>query len=215
MDSSNKPHGLWNEVKGPSKGHASKTAWLLSFIDLTGILIGLFVLMFSTQVIDRGAWTELTGSFQAAFNPQVAVMKVMPQGQANAMEVVTVKKDVLPYLDSLLRSRLKNDAVWGDLQGKVVEGRLGREMVYDIPAAALELDKPEAVKAWQRVALVVRAWKNPVMVRAQVAEGGDMASGAKAAAALAQALVQNGAVGVAGEVVSANMGGIKLVVRGE
>lgn len=205
---------MWGELKA-AQHTPSKTAWLMSFIDLTGILVGFFVLVFSTQTIDRSAWQELSGGFRAAFNPHVAVMPVIPDGQANAYQVVPVKRDVLPYLDSLLRGRVAKDPVWHALVGTRGGIKVEPEMLYAVPDSMMDVKRTEVTDAWHRLANVVGAWKNPVMVRVVVPEGGAADKAAALALELAAAMHVGGAANVTAEVVSGSVGDVLLVVRGE
>lgn len=157
------------EALQPPRWEANKTAWLLSFIDLTSIMVGFFVLLFSTQTIDRQLWTDVSGSFKAAFAPQAGgVMPVIPDGMNNAFVVASGTPSGLGYLDSLLHQHVGVDAVWGALVAKGQTTPQAVEMYYDVPAAALPPAAPAAEAAWQRLAAVVRSWKNPVIVRAVV-----------------------------------------------
>lgn len=206
--------GVWADLSMP-KHTPAKTAWLMSFIDLTGILVGFFVLVFSTQVIDRSAWQEVSGGFRAAFNPKVALVPTVPEGRANAYEVVPVKRDVLPYLDSLLRSRLGHDPAWRGLTA--VRGNMHGEpeMVYPLPQGVLDFSKPETFEMWKRLANVISGWKNPVAVRVVIADTAAAPKATVAALQLAAAMHVGGAPNVTAEVVSGNVDDVQLVVRGE
>lgn len=210
----NEGKGVWAELT-PPKHQPTKTAWLMSFIDLTGILVGFFVLVFSTQVIDRSAWQEISGGFRAAFNPKVAVVPVVPEGRANGFEVVQMKRDVLPYLDSLLRSRVAHDPAWRGLVAVKGNDHGQPEMVYPLPQEVLDFSKPETMEAWRRLANIISGWKNPVVMRVVTT---DLSVGRKASVAalqLAAAMHAGGATNVTAEVISGSVGDVQLVVRGE
>lgn len=153
------------------KAHTAKTAWLLSFIDLTSILVGFFVLVFATQTMEQEAWRNVTGSFRATFAPPLtAAAVVVPSGNPNALAVVKLQREALIYLDSLLRGQLATDAVWGGLVGEVQDEGDGRVMVYKVDGRLLDVAEPSARDAWLRLGGVVRSWKNPVAVRWVVGE---------------------------------------------
>lgn len=215
MDANESQGGqVWAELK-PPRHEPAKTAWLMSFIDLTGILVGFFVLVFSTQVIDRSAWQDVSGGFRAAFNPEMAIAPVVPEGRANGYEVVAMKRDVLPYLDSLLRSRMADDPLWKQLKGNRSTLRGEAEMVYPLPQDVLDFSRPGTLEAWKRLANVVLKWKNPVGVRVVIADPAAADKAAAAALQLAAAMHAGGAVHVTAEVVSGNIPDVQLVVRGE
>lgn len=208
---------LFKDIPVP-QAQPRRTAWLMSFTDLTGILVGFFVLVYSTQTIDRTSWQSLAGSFHAAFAPNpLAVMPVVPQGSNNALQVVAPQHDALPYLDSLLRMRLKKDPLWGSLSGREVRTSGEHVMLYPLPPDLTDPANPQAIAAWKRLADVVRGWKNPVAVRITLPpqEGGQMNDDAARAVALARILALAGVRQVAGEVVSGNIGAIELVVKAE
>lgn len=195
----------------------NRTAWLMSFIDLTGILVGFFVLVYSTQTIDRASWQEVAGSFKAAFaaNP-TAVVPVTPQGSNNALQVVAASHDVLPYLDSLLRLRLKNDPLWATLKGRTLT--TGEHvMLYALPPDSLDVADPQVKAAWTRLADVVRGWKNPVAIRVTVPplEQPLLLKNTTKAITLARILAESGVSQVAAEVVSGKMAAVELVVKAE
>lgn len=199
--------------------HANnRTAWLMSFIDLTGILVGFFVLVYSTQTIDRASWQSVAGSFQAAFAPNpLAVVPVNPQGANNALQVVAARRDSLPYLDSLLRLRLKNDPLWRQLNGRELRTAGEHVMLYPLPSDVMDPADPAARAAWKRLADVVRGWKNPVAIRVTVPpqDMPRLTQNAARAIALARILGESGVNQVAGEVVSGNIGAIELVVKAQ
>lgn len=153
---------LWHEVEMP-KWQPNRTLWLVSFVDLTALLVAFFVLLFSTQTLQRDKWEAVTGSFQQQFARRETVVPVIPDGGDNAVVRVTGVKSGLAYLDTLLLQRMQGDAVWGGLQAARQQGELGGELRYALPQAALE--GTGAHDAWMRLAGVIRGWKNSVGVR--------------------------------------------------
>lgn len=187
---------------GGGKGKVAKTAWLLSFVDLTSILVGFFVLVFATQTMKEEEWRDVTGSLRAAFAPSVAAAPaVLPSGSPNALAVVKPQRETLAYLDSLLRAQLAQDAVWKNLVGSVVETGVGREMVYPLESDLLDVVKPDMRQAWETLAGVVRSWKNPVMVRMVVTPQDENVLRAAAQVVSVVGILARMGVNVSGEVV--------------
>lgn len=204
---------LWNEIEAP-RWQPNRTAWLLTCVDLTSLLVGFFVLLFSTQTLQRDKWQAVTGSFQAQFAQRATVVGVVPDGVDNAVVRVTGIKSGVGYLDSLLHQRLQGDAVWSGLVAEHNVGGTG-DVVYAVPLAARNADSGEALAAWERMGSVVRGWKNNVGVRVNVKAGEEMA-GARTAALLAEKLSSSGAIGAFGEVrVGDNQIPVELVVRSQ
>src|SRR4051812_10920108 len=76
---------IWDDIQAP-KWQANRTAWLLTCVDLTSLLVGFFVLFFSTQSLQQDQWQALNGGFQARFAPSTAVVvEAVPDGVDNAV----------------------------------------------------------------------------------------------------------------------------------
>lgn len=204
---------LWHEVQAPA-WQPGRTAWLVTFVDLTGLILGFFVLMFSLQTLDRNSWEAMAGSFQAAFAPKVAVVPVTPQGLNNAVVVVTGVKSNLSYLDSLLHQRLGDDPVWGQLAAETAGVGASSEMVYVLPAAVVDGDGRGNIGAWRRLGDVVRGWKNPLAIRVVVTKE-NWREGTEQATSLASMLAHVGVVGIVGEVRAGEVSRVELVVRAQ
>jgi hypothetical protein len=203
----------------PPRYEASRTAWLLTFIDLTSILVGFFVLIFSTQTIDRKTWTDMTQGFHAAFTQQQGiVVPVTPDGVNNALVVTTGITSGLGYLDALLHQQLGKDPVWGRLVAKSTGNRWTREMYYDLPQGLDDLKQADTEKAWRRLGEVMRGWKNPIIVRYVVSQdtsAKEMAAVTQRAVALAALLNRSGIGRIVGEVRVNGTPGMYLVVEAE
>lgn len=200
---------VWSDVRAP-KWVPSRTAWLLTCVDLTSLLLGFFVLMFSTQTMDRNAWQAVNGSFQSRFADKITVMPVVPDGSANALVVVPGVRSGLGYLDSLLHQRLAADAVWGGVMADV-RGE-ATEMSYSVPMAARKADESAVAAAWRRLADAVRGWKNPLLVRVVVASEADWEDAARQAWDLAAHLRAAGVMNVAADVARGSNPDVQLVV---
>jgi hypothetical protein len=204
---------LWHQVKAP-KWEPARTAWLLTCVDLTSLLVGFFVLLFSTKTLDTNSWQAMTGSLQAAFAPRIAAVAVVPDGMPNALVVAPGVRSGLGYLDTLLHQRLEADPVWGSLMAQSKSAGQS-EMTYLLPDEVLDPAQPNAVAAWRRLAVAVRGWKNPIEVRANVVADSDLAAAMARSVALAGILAAAGGADVSAEVRKAEHQSFQLVVRAQ
>lgn len=206
-------NNLWQDVQAP-QWQPARTAWLVTIVDLTGIILGFFVLMFSLQTLDRNSWEAMAGSFQAAFAPKEAVVAVTPEGMNNALVVVTGVKSNLSYLDSILHQRLGEDAVWGKLHAENTGVGMNSEMVYKLPAEVTDPAAVSKIDSWRRLGDVIRGWKNPIAIRVVVTDE-QWQKGAEQALALAGTLARVGVTTVAGEVAAGPQAEVELVVSAQ
>lgn len=182
-----KTAAIWPEV-ALKRHETDRTAWLITCVDLTSLLMGFFVLLFSLQTLQQDKWKEVTGSFQAQFSNNVNVVSAVPDGSNNAVIRVTSTKSGLAYLDALLHQRVEKDPLWSQLTAELNSGR--NEMTYVVPPVAVA---DEA--AWSRLGNTIRGWKNPVGIRLTTPKAQLAATTAKAVA-LAAKLANTGAMGV-------------------
>lgn len=170
----------------------SNLAWFMTFADLICLLLAFFVLMFSLKDIDQSRFKHLSEGFKGAFAPEeVVVWKWSQSMKESEGEVRVQNKDVLGYLDGLLRARLKDDPVWSQLSGSGGNG----EMTYGLPAVLLFTGgalTPVGQQAATRLATVLRNWDNVVTLRVTAATAEEAAPLLAQAAALEEALVGQG-----------------------
>jgi hypothetical protein len=174
------------------KWSPNRTAWLVTCVDLTSLLVGFFVLVFSTQTLQRDKWDAMAGSFQQQFAPRMTVVPMTPTGGDNGVIRVSAVKSGLAYLDTLLLQRLEGDPVWGNLQAERVSGNIGQDLRYPLPEPLVTGAMPGAHDAWLRLAGVTRGWKNSVGVRVSVDAAG-VGKAAPMAVAMGRNLVDGGA----------------------
>lgn len=201
---------LWGEVEAP-KWQPNRTAWLLTCVDLTSLLVGFFVLLFSTQTLKRDKWEAVTGSFQSQFSSHQIVVPVVPDGADNAEMRVTSMKSGLAYLDTLLHQRMAKDVVWNVLRS---QNGNGAEMTYAVPLAVQDMRIADNQAAWDRLGTALRGWKNPVGVRVTMLRN-DATEASQKAIAMGAKLAASGVKGTFAEVrlVDAGNAQVQLVVR--
>ena len=199
---------LWQDVK-TARYQPLRTAWLISFIDLTSLMVAFFVLMFSMQTLESAKWSAMTGSFKATFARHDSVVERVAEGVNNAeIHKVSVRSG-LGYLDVLLQQHLEKSPVWKGLRGQNRQGARGSEMVY---AIAPEVQDPVAAKdAWDALGGALRGWKNPVGVRVSAPQA-ELGKAAVQAQQLAMILNGSGVDSAFAEVVE-GVPAVALVVR--
>jgi hypothetical protein len=163
---------------------------MLSFADLTALMVCFFILLFSLQKMDRPAWEAVRGSLRSSFASQAVVWPVVVPGDGgNAVLVKPAEPDGVGYLKSLLEQGIAAVPGWQGLQGDVRKGAYGEELVLPVPVAA------RSVAAWAPVAEVVWGWNNPLRLRVRVpadAALGEVAQHLAQAAAVVKGLRQMG-----------------------
>lgn len=156
----------WAAMHKAPEPPAGPPRWLLSFVDLTGILVAFFVLMFSMKEPDMQRYQQLEKAMHKAFVPHPVVLEEqpqeMPEGRLNAAKSVYRKSDGALYLQQLLQRRLEKDPFWGLVQSNVD----GRNFELALPPALLSGGAVSVggQAAIARLAGVIRNWDNPVQV---------------------------------------------------
>jgi hypothetical protein len=173
----------------PAKRPAPQDAWLITMADLTALLVAMFVLIFSTRMMNSTNFDTLSGSLRATFAPTAVAVPVTPNSQQNAEAKTNVRRGV-GYLNHIFRLRLLEDPVWQTLRG--TESPDGQGFVYPISPTLQAVDTPEAQALWQRLGAAVRTFQTPVAVRVVVPEGQDLATATARSWALAQAASKGG-----------------------
>lgn len=202
------PAPLWMELK-TSRYQPSRTAWLISFIDLTSLMVAFFVLMFSMQTLEREKWEAISGSFKSKFASRDVVVESVAEGVNNAEIRTSVVRSGLGYLNVLLQQHLEKSPGWSGLRGEEKQGVRGSEMVYSIAAHTQD---PQAAKAeWEALGAALRGWKNPVGVRVSAPQA-HLAAAAQQAQKLALILNATGVDNAFAEVVEGEPA-VHLVVR--
>ena len=147
----------WNEL-APAKQPAGHLRWLMSFIDLVGVLVAFFVLMFAMKAVDRGKWAEFAGAMRGSFVKEQTAEVKTPDGQNDAVWKPKPLLDGLRYVAAVVKQQ-----TGGQWAGKVV----GNDLVFAVPLGATE-DKLEPLMR------VLEKLDNGVVVRtnpAQLAAG--------------------------------------------
>jgi hypothetical protein len=207
----------------PAIRSAPANAWLITFADLTSLLVCFFVLIFSTQTMAREGWQSMVGSMRSAFTPQVLAAPVVPNNQNNAMPV-SIPKRSIAYLDSIFRQQLATADLPLLVGDSTTHPNGTEEIAYTLPPAWANPTSPETIAAMRQLGGIVRNWPTPVHIRVVVPPGGAWGAASAQAMALAKAAgwtggqtglngkQQGAGAGLSAEVVSGKIAKIQWVI---
>jgi flagellar motor protein MotB len=198
MSSNNLQSDFWADLEAPGESH-SRLVWFMTFADLVCLLLAFFVLMFAMKDLDQSKFKDLSSGFKGAFSSkQGVVARYAEEMRASESEVKVRNKDVLEYLDALVKTRLQADPVWSKLTS--ARTPFG-ELAYALPMENLITQQedtptlsPEGLPSLTRLASMLRNWDNVVVLRAVAP---DMETGAKLlqqATAIQAHLISRGAL---------------------
>jgi len=80
-------------------------AWLLTFTDLTALMLTFFVLLFSMSTIKDSDWQNLVDSLAPRMDRVQEVTVALPQHEKSAEEVVRLPGSDLDYLSAVLKEQ--------------------------------------------------------------------------------------------------------------
>lgn len=124
------------------------SAWLVSFGDVTALMLTFFVMLFSMQTIPSEKWEQVIALISTRVNPTEAEQP-MPVSERNVPKVTLV--DALPtaYLNRIFTEKLADDPVLRETRLTELDGRLvislPAETLFRAGAAALAPGAREAV----------------------------------------------------------------------
>jgi chemotaxis protein MotB len=115
-------------------GRADSTqAWLLTFTDLSALMLTFFVLLFSMSSIDEARWQNLIDAFSPQMTGLQEVTVALPTADATADAVERVPGRDLDYLAAVLREQMAASATLADAR---IE-RAGDRLVVSLPGDLL------------------------------------------------------------------------------
>ncbi len=140
------------------RGAVLSGRWLVTFADLSAVLVAFFVLMFSMSEVDIERWDGAVEAFNKRFNVLTDdVATVRPQADRNVLPIESVPATDVSYLAALLERRLAREPIlqslrltlfdqeliisaapedlFGDADGKIAGGDLhaqGREILFTL-----------------------------------------------------------------------------------
>lgn len=109
-----------------------RSIWLLTFADVTALLLAFFVMLFSMSTLQSERWQDIISRISLSEKPTEKVVRV-PQAAKNVATVRLEEALPLNYLARVLETTLAEDAV---LSGAVVH-RLDQLIVVSLPSDAM------------------------------------------------------------------------------
>jgi flagellar motor protein MotB len=162
-------NNTWSDIMPKPAPVSGPPRWILSFVDLTGVLVAFFVLLFSMRSPDLGRWQQLQNAMHKAFTSRPIVLdgQQEPGGRMNAITPPAyVKSDGALYLQQLLQRRLQNDPLWGMVEGRVSGNGFNLPLppsLFTENGTGIALT-PAGDAAISRLAEVIRNWSNPMSI---------------------------------------------------
>lgn len=107
------------------QGAALSGRWLVTFADLSAVLVAFFVLMFSMSEVDIERWDGAVEAFNKRFNVLTDdVATVRPQADRNVLPIESVPATDVSYLAALLERRLAREPTLQSLRLTLFDGEL-------------------------------------------------------------------------------------------
>src|SRR3546814_806573 len=138
--------------------------WLLTFADVTALMLTFFVMMFAMSQVQSARWNSIVTLLSTSDNPR-AVASPAPQADANIGTVQLTPALPLDYLAHVLEEKLQHDAVLKDARIH----QLDRQLVVSLPSDLLFLPgkaelQPAAREALFRMGGVVATVGNRIEI---------------------------------------------------
>lgn len=115
------------------RGGDGSQAWLLTFADLTALMLTFFVLLFSMSTIEDADWQNLIESLSPRLDRLQEVTVALPQSEKAAEAVERAPGSDLDYLVAVLKEQMRADP---QLEPVRVE-REGHQLVISVPGDLL------------------------------------------------------------------------------
>ena len=106
--------------------------WLLSFADVTALLLTFFILLFSMSTLQSEKWQGLISKLNSSKQPYKQLMQ-MPKAVNNLSKVELIPALPLGYLGEVLEEKLKSDPILA----RAIIHRLESAIVVSLPSDLL------------------------------------------------------------------------------
>ena len=121
-------------------------AWLLTFTDLTALLLTFFVLLYSMSTINDDDWQNLVDALSPRLSGLQEVTVAMPSADEDAEEVERIPGTDLNYLFSLLREQMTEDPILAKASVVHADERITLALPGDLLFASGSTDLGEAAR---------------------------------------------------------------------
>ncbi|WP_299616710.1 flagellar motor protein MotB [Pelagibius sp.] len=119
-------------------------AWLLTFTDLTALLLTFFVLLYSMSTINDDDWQNLVDALSPRLSGLQEVTVAMPSADEDAEEVERIPGTDLNYLFSLLQEQMAEDPILAKATVAHADERITLALPGDLLFASGSTDLGEA-----------------------------------------------------------------------
>jgi len=107
---------VWLDLSQGSPAYRGKAndggqAWLLTFTDLTALMLTFFVLLYSMSTINDDDWQNLIEALSPRLSSVQEVTVAMPSSDRDAEAVERIPGTDLDYLANLLKEQVKEDEI--------------------------------------------------------------------------------------------------------
>lgn len=121
-------------VDGVERAEAKsrRSIWLLTFADVTALLLAFFVMLFSMSTLQSERWQDIISRISVTDKPTEKAVRI-PQAPKNVATVSSEEALPLNYLARVLEATLAEDEV---LSGAIVH-RLDQLVVVSLPSDAM------------------------------------------------------------------------------
>ena len=144
-------------VPRPAHVSGNRSNWLVTFADLTALILAFFVMMYATQKVEHGDWQAMVKSLSQSLNVESRVQD-SPAASSNVRLLNRPRAIELAYLEALLNSLRDSEP----LLANVLLHRLEDRMVIAFPGDLLfypgRADPVEG--AAQRIAVLANLLRN-------------------------------------------------------
>ena len=153
------------ETDEPPPPGAGNPAWLLTFTDLTALLLAFFVLLLSMTRLDVETWEAITQSLTRELNP--AQWRALNEGGANlgVEEIFVSRAANLDYLGALMTEKVRDHPVLSRVRLTRLDDRLvlslPGDLVFEPGQAALS---PQGLDAAAALAEILNLIGNRVEI---------------------------------------------------
>ena len=141
--------------------------WLVSLVDLLGVLLCFFAMVFASLAVDSQKFDEIKGSLKTAFQTTAQMAAPKELEESAAEEITLAPADNLDYIRSVLQQRLKADPILTNsrmlrnTKNKTLNIVMPSHLLFAPGSAALS---PEGQEAMQRMAALLANLDNSVEV---------------------------------------------------
>ncbi len=92
-------------------GGPGTSTWLVTFTDLIGLLLAMFIMIFAMSNLDSNRWQSMMGALDSTSGQPGGPQRVRPAAESTVPPLVELPGEDLDYLSSLLRERMDGDPV--------------------------------------------------------------------------------------------------------